>query len=70
MYKQFILVALVATSPAFSGESFEINKRNCNLPIKEIKKHIPDDSERQTVLEKCMEKASEENWMKKSLVAG
>lgn len=68
--KTTILVALTMATAGFADETFEINRKNCNLPISEIKKQVTDTEEQKDVLNKCMKKASEENWMKKTLLTG
>lgn len=66
MNKFLIILALTAITATHAEEKFEINRKNCNLPLDEIKKLVSDVEE---VKRKCAEKASSDNWMKKSLVA-
>lgn len=64
------VAVLAVTNISFAGEDFEINKENCNLPVKEIRKRLNDVEAQQDVLDKCMEKAADENWIKKDLAGG
>lgn len=70
MYNKIMLLALTMATSSFAEEVFEINRKNCNLPVKEIKKKVTDAEQQKIVLHKCMKKASEENWMKRNLLTG
>lgn len=68
MYKKIICIVALITSSALADDDFEINKKNCNLPLKEISKRVIDRQARKIVLNECMRKAAQEKWMKKNLL--
>lgn len=67
--KQTALVLLML-SPAMvlADKSFEINQKNCNLPMSEVKKIIPGQAQRDEITQACRQKASEEEWTRNKLV--
>ncbi len=67
MNRLFIAIFLLTISPAFADKDFEINKKNCNLPIKKIRELFPDKAKQESIYRQCAKKASEENWTQKSL---
>ncbi|MBS9777302.1 MAG: hypothetical protein KGV50_00935 [Gammaproteobacteria bacterium] len=60
---------MVIANIAIAYEPFEINKKNCNLPVQKIRKLVPDKSKRQKIYHQCMKKAAQERWLQKSLVS-
>lgn len=68
MYKNIIWIAVFVAASAAAEEGFEINKKNCNLPLKEISKRVTDRQARKVVLSECMKKSAQEKWMKKTLL--
>ncbi len=67
MSRLFIAVSLLATSPALADKPFEINKKNCNLPIQKIRELFPDKAKQESIYRQCAKKASQEKWTQKSL---
>lgn len=57
------MIALAAGTTVFANQEFEINKENCNLPIQEIRKLVPERSKQQEIYQQCMRKAAEEKWL-------
>ncbi len=57
-------LALVFTTAGSADDAseFEINKQNCNLPMKKIRQLLPDKKVQQEVLQRCMDKATKEHW--------
>lgn len=62
------LLAIFYTTMAIANENFEINQKNCNLPMKRIKQLLPERADQQKALKQCMEKASKEKWKRKTLL--
>ncbi len=65
MKKLIISFAFIALT-ANAEKPFEINRKNCNLPIGEISKRFPQVDKRQIQLA-CAKKASHGNWLKRTL---
>lgn len=67
--KAFLFVLpMVVPVVSFADNQFEINQKNCNLPIQEIRKMLSDQSRISEVLKQCLEKANEEKWTRNKLV--
>lgn len=64
-----MIVALMTGTLAFADKSFEINKENCNLPMKEIRRLVPDEAQQKIIYRQCAKKASQERWTQKTLVS-
>lgn len=47
-------------------KTFEINKQNCNLPMRKIRQLLPKPTDRQQAIKHCMEKAIEERWQRQN----
>ncbi len=47
---------------------FEINKENCSLPMKEIRRRLPNREAQKKALDACMKKATEERWGSNTLL--
>lgn len=60
------LLLLTNTNDAFANEAFEINfeinQKNCNLPMKKIRQLLPEKDDQQDALKRCTEKAMAERW--------
>ncbi len=67
MSRLLIAVSLLVIFPVFADKNFEINKKNCNLPIKKIRDLIPEKAKQESIYRQCAKKASAENWTQKSL---
>lgn len=68
--KPFIMITtLIAGSAVFAEEHFEINKKNCNLPMKKIRELVPEKAKQEAIYRQCMKKAAQEKWSQKSLVS-
>lgn len=64
----FSVFLIVLPLLSFSEEFFEINQKNCNLPIKEIRKLLPDKEQRLQAFKACLQKANDEEWTRNKLV--
>ncbi len=49
MNKLLIAISVLIISPAFADEGFEINKKNCNLPIQKIRDLVPDKAKQEVI---------------------
>ncbi|PIE42438.1 MAG: hypothetical protein CSA47_01065 [Gammaproteobacteria bacterium] len=56
-----VVIGLPLTTLA-SDSQFEINKKNCNLPMTEIRKILPKKADQDKALKACTEKAIREKW--------
>lgn len=45
---------------------FEINQHNCNLPMQEIRKRLPDKAAQQAAIQQCSEAANKARWHRPS----
>lgn len=64
----YSLLLMILPLSVFADETFEINKKNCNLPIKEIRKRISDKQQQKQIFESCVKKANIEHWTRNKLV--
>jgi len=53
---------------SLAGKKIEINQITCNLPMKEIRRLLPDKDQQRTMLSQCMKKASEQKWRQNTLL--
>ncbi|MGY0398959.1 MAG: hypothetical protein ACWIPH_03270 [Ostreibacterium sp.] len=68
MNKVMLLSFFFVVAPIFAEESFEINKKNCNLPMKKIKQLVSDKKKQKKIYRQCIEKAMLEKWKRRSLI--
>ncbi len=70
--KKYLLMLCLATPLLTVADEhpnkgkFEINQRNCNLPMDEIRRLLPDENERKAAIKHCMEKATKERWTRRT----
>lgn len=69
MNKFFVMLTLATTASVYAEQPLEINKKNCNLPMNEIRQLVPDRDQQQIIRRQCAKKASQENWKLKTLVS-
>ncbi len=69
MNKVAIIILLIISHPVFAEKYFEINKKNCNLPMKTIRRLVPNKAQQEFVYRQCAKKASKEKWTQKSLTS-
>lgn len=69
MKKYIVLITMIISMPVFAGEKFEINKKNCNLPMQKIRQLVPDKAKQKAIYRQCVKQANKEKWTLRS-VAG
>lgn len=68
MKVSFFVLLMAVSAVSFADERFEINQKNCNLPIQEIRKMLSEQLQESEVLKQCVEKANKEKWTRNKLV--
>ncbi len=66
MKKILFTVLIMMPLTGYADKSFEINKVNCNLPMKTIKALLPKKTDQEKAIKACMEKAAKEKWYRKN----
>ncbi len=66
MKKIMFTVSIMMPLVSYADKSFEINKANCNLPMKTIKTLLPKKADQEKAIKACMEKVAKEKWHRKN----
>ncbi len=55
---------IVVNNVIADDEQFEINQKNCNLPMSKIRQLLPEQDDSARFRDECMAKATSEHWKK------